>query len=558
MKNKFLGILSLALILGVVTANNIKEDKELVVRDVLLENTNKVGNRIRKNVENDVAENKVSEVKAQVSNVYKDANDGNRIDIRFVAGVDSYAYTNAKFNITIKDGEEVYKTVEKYVNDVYAAIEVKGEVLTAAEAFGDDYNYLISYTIKNVPETAWTYNFEATASVSADSGETYTTTDVAVKNIAEIQRVEAAMAPVYILGDVFTTYDGWSVGTPMNVVGEYTYEFTADLGIGSFIVCGVDHLSSEGTKLKNNKGGNFAIDVAGNWTLRITREDKSQDPAWLPCSEANQGIELAQAYYQLIPNFEIIVATTIEKLYLNGDAVGGWDTYTEFTRVSDSLFEATIKLNGSSGVVTAQKSRGDNDMVFKLPGGGNIATGLMGNHKIQISLDPMDNTWTELTDSKKNYEGSIYIKFECLDAPETRVNLLTTIEGVTAETSSTANNIKTGDKVFDGKLGDNNRWESVQGVDPQWIEIDMGAEYSFNGLDIQWRGAANAKTYTIEISTDGEHWEVILDITNEDKTRNRLDEYTFETKTARYIKFHGTSRNSAYGYSVDEIYVWAA
>ena len=108
MKNKFLGILSLALILGVVTANNIKEDKELVVRDVLLENTNKVGNRIRKNVENDVAENKVSEVKAQVSNVYKDANDGNRIDIRFVAGVDSYAYTNAKFNITIKDGSSLY------------------------------------------------------------------------------------------------------------------------------------------------------------------------------------------------------------------------------------------------------------------------------------------------------------------------------------------------------------------------------------------------------------------------------------------------------------------
>ena len=147
------------------------------------------------------------------------------------------------------------------------------------------------------------------------------------------------MAPVYILGDVFTAYDGWSVGTPMNVVGEYTYEFTADLGIGSFIVCGVDHLSSEGTKLKNNKGSNFAINVAGNWTLRITREDKSQDPAWLPCSEANQGIELAQAYYQLIPNFEIIVATTIEKLYLNGDAVGGWNNYVQLTKVNDSLYQ---------------------------------------------------------------------------------------------------------------------------------------------------------------------------------------------------------------------------
>ena len=555
MKNKVLSILSLALILGVVTANNVKEDKQLVVRDVLVENTDKVGNRIRRNAENDVAENKVSEVKAQVSNVYKDATDGNRIDIRFVAGVDSYAYTNAKFDITIKNGEEVYKTVEKHVTDVYAAIEVKGDVLSAAEAFGNDYNYLISYTIKNVPEAAWSYNFEATASVSTDNGENYTTTDVVVKNIEEIKHMDEAMAPLYILGDVFP--DGWNVATKVEAVDEYTYEITADFGVGSFIVCGVNHLSSEGTKLKNNKGANFAIDHAGSWTLKITRKDMSADANWLPCSEANQGIELAQAYYQLTPNFEIVVPVTIENLYLNGDAVGGWETYVAFTRLSDSLFEATIKLNGSSAVVTAQKSRGEKDFVFKLPDGGNIASGLSGNHKIQISLDPMDNTWTELTDSKKNYEGSIYIKFECLDAPETRTNILATAT-VSAEVSSQANNNRGADKLYDQKLGDNNRWESVQGVDPQWAIIDMGAEYSFNGLDIQWRGAANAKTYTIEISNDKEHWEPLLDITNADTTRNRLDEYTFGTVTARYIRFTGTSRNSQYGYSVDEIYVWAA
>ena len=129
MKKKIIGIAALALILGVVTTNKIKEENHLVVRDVLLENHDKIGNRVRKNVENEVAENKVSEVKAQVSEVYKDATDANRIDIRFVAGVDSYTYTNAKFNITIKNGEEVYKNVEKQVKDVYAAIEVKGEVL---------------------------------------------------------------------------------------------------------------------------------------------------------------------------------------------------------------------------------------------------------------------------------------------------------------------------------------------------------------------------------------------------------------------------------------------
>lgn len=411
MKKNIIGIATLALILGVVTTNNIKEDNHLVVRDVLLENHEKIGNRVRKNVENEVAEHKVSEVKAQVSEVYQDESEGNRIDIRFVAGIDSYTYTNAKFNITIKNGEEIYKTVERQVRDVYAAIEVKGEVLSATEALGAEYNYLIAYTIKNVPESAWGYNFEATASISSDGGEEYTTTEVAVKNIEEIQRVEAAMAPVYILGDVFTEYDGWSIGTPMNVVGEYTYEFTADLGIGSFIVCGVDHLSSEGTKLKNNKGGNFAIDVAGNWTLRITREDKSQDSAWLPCSEANQGVELAQAYYQLVPNFEIVVATSIEKLYLNGGFVGGWGNYIELTKVSDTLFEIEVPLNGQNGVITAQKSRGDNDMVFKLTSGGNVGSGLTGKYIVSVSLEYVDDTWTEITDSKGNYNESLYLKF---------------------------------------------------------------------------------------------------------------------------------------------------
>ena len=261
MKKKIIGIAALALILGVVTTNKIKEENHLVVRDVLLENHDKIGNRVRKNVENEVAENKVSEVKAQVSEVYKDATDANRIDIRFVAGVDSYTYTNAKFNITIKNGEEVYKNVEKQVKDVYAAIEVKGEVLTAAEAFGEDYNYLISYTIKNVPESAWTYNFEATASVSADSGESYTTTDVVVKNIEEIQIADAE--GMYLWGDVFE--GGWDYSTKVLLVDENTYSITANFGLGSFIVCELDEISSNGSKLIALNNKNFQILEEGNY-----------------------------------------------------------------------------------------------------------------------------------------------------------------------------------------------------------------------------------------------------------------------------------------------------
>ena len=61
--------------------------------------------KLQNRKENELTFNEVISLDEEV---YKDANDGNRIDIRFVAGVDSYAYTNAKFNITIKDGSSLY------------------------------------------------------------------------------------------------------------------------------------------------------------------------------------------------------------------------------------------------------------------------------------------------------------------------------------------------------------------------------------------------------------------------------------------------------------------
>lgn len=547
MKKKIIGIAALALILGVVTTNKIKEENHLVVRDVLLENHDKIGNRVRKNVENEVAENKVSEVKAQVSEVYKDAADANRIDIRFVAGVDSYTYTNAKFNITIKNGEEVYKNVEKQVKDVYAAIEVKGEVLTAAEAFGEDYNYLISYTIKNVPESAWTYNFEATASVSADSGESYTTTDVVVKNIQEIQIADAE--GMYLWGDVFE--GGWDYSTKVLLVDENTYSITANFGLGSFIVCELDEISSNGSKLKAPNNKNFQILEEGNYTFTITRNDMSEDNTWTKAYEANANIELAQAYFKFTRNFDAQINT----LYMCGFN-GDWNAYQPMTKVSDTLFESTVNFGTNGGGFVAQQRRDLIDVLLKYTNNGDVKAPASGKYKVSVSLVYVDDTWTELVDVRGNYNGPAFVKFE--EVVSSYVNL--TQNGKAVATASTINGTNTEAKAINNNTSD--RWESKQGIDGQWIMVDLGEVYTIDSIEIKWHGNAQAKDYRIEYATElpveESDWIVAKSVVDAEKIKDRLDTNSFSDSQfqARYIRIYGVARNNTWGYSINELYIY--
>lgn len=163
----------------------------LQVRDVLDSDVTKdvTGKVVRKvDAEAPVANNVVSDVKAQVS----PATDGKR-SIRFVAALDSYLYDSAKFDVVVKDGDtEVKSYVDKVVTTAYTHVVVDGVTKTAAEAFGStDYNYMIAFTINNVPESAWGYTFEVTASIKTADATAYTTTDVASKVMNDMVFVDA-------------------------------------------------------------------------------------------------------------------------------------------------------------------------------------------------------------------------------------------------------------------------------------------------------------------------------------------------------------------------------
>ena len=146
--------------ISLATKLNVRGAKTLEVRDVLTEEFAKpVTGKVVRKAANEEAANKISAVKAQVSA----ENEGKR-HIRFVVGLDSANYANAKFDIVAKDGNNIVKTfADQAVTTAYTHIVANDVTLSAEQAFGVGYNYLIAFTIKNVPASAWGYNFEVTS-----------------------------------------------------------------------------------------------------------------------------------------------------------------------------------------------------------------------------------------------------------------------------------------------------------------------------------------------------------------------------------------------------------
>lgn len=72
--------------------------------------------------------------------------------------------------------------------------------------------------------------------------------------------------------------------------------------------------------------------------------------------------------------------------------------------------------------------------------------------------------------------------------------------GKTAYVSSTYNS--TAANANDGKT--NTRWESVHGVDPQWVYLDMGTSAAYDTVGFIWEGAY-AKQYVIQVSDDAQN-----------------------------------------------------
>ncbi|MEU1231315.1 glycosyl hydrolase family 8 [Streptomyces sp. NPDC005828] len=97
------------------------------------------------------------------------------------------------------------------------------------------------------------------------------------------------------------------------------------------------------------------------------------------------------------------------------------------------------------------------------------------------------------------------------------------------------------------------RWASAEGVDPQWIRIDLGANHTISRVKLNWE-AAYGKAYRIQTSADGTTWTDVYSTTAGD---GATDDLTV-SGSGRYVRMYGTGRGTPYGYSLWEFEVYGA
>ncbi len=104
--------------------------------------------------------------------------------------------------------------------------------------------------------------------------------------------------------------------------------------------------------------------------------------------------------------------------------------------------------------------------------------------------------------------------------------------------------------AVDGDIG--TRWASEWLVDPEWIQVDLGSNQTFDHVQLAWE-SAYAKSYKVQTSTDGTNWTDYYSTTAGDGGFDQID----KAGSGRYVRMTGTVRALAdYGYSLYEFGIY--
>ncbi|MCT9007678.1 discoidin domain-containing protein [Streptomyces rhizosphaerihabitans] len=120
-------------------------------------------------------------------------------------------------------------------------------------------------------------------------------------------------------------------------------------------------------------------------------------------------------------------------------------------------------------------------------------------------------------------------------------------QGKTATASSIENAASPASAAFDGNTG--TRWASAFS-DPQWVQVDLGATRDLCRIDLNWE-AAYGKAFQVQASTDGQNWTNLKTVTDGTGGTASYD----VSGQGRYVRIYGTTRGTAYGYSLWEVAV---
>lgn len=99
------------------------------------------------------------------------------------------------------------------------------------------------------------------------------------------------------------------------------------------------------------------------------------------------------------------------------------------------------------------------------------------------------------------------------------------------------------------------RWESQQGIDDAWLQLDLGQVTPLGEMDIDWE-AANAKEYEVLGSVDGVQWQSLTRF-SDGTYGDRVDRLAL-SGSYRYVKMVATKRSddNHWGYSIYNVALW--
>ena len=194
MKRK-IGLLFVTLMTSLLALVNVKVEAKpevspapqtLEVKDVLEEGAIEGSGRVVRRVASPAANHKASQAYMQVTVPTADG----KVNVRFVAGIDSAEYAEAQLKLEMFDGNTSKGSYAAKVTTAYTAMVIPGaeEPQTAAQVFGEGYNYIVAYTMKNMPRESWENGFKASVGLKLAGEETFTETAA-----EEVKNVKAAI-----------------------------------------------------------------------------------------------------------------------------------------------------------------------------------------------------------------------------------------------------------------------------------------------------------------------------------------------------------------------------
>lgn len=100
------------------------------------------------------------------------------------------------------------------------------------------------------------------------------------------------------------------------------------------------------------------------------------------------------------------------------------------------------------------------------------------------------------------------------------------------------------------------RWSSKY-VDQSWLQLALAAPSPIHSIEIDWPNAC-ARAYSVQTSTDGQHWTTVAERTAQDVCP-RTDEIIVDVdEPVSFVRMLGSQRWSSWGYSISEMRVWNA